>query len=114
MKALLLVAIAFAVLSTPSFASSNSQMVQFFEAVTVGSMQFPAGEYKVTWNGTGPKVQVSLARDGKKPVTVEAKLVPQDNPEQGITVEAKNGATLLHAIRLKHCSLLLDDDSIHN
>jgi len=94
-------------LSIPAFAASNSQTVSLPTAVQVGSTQLPAGDYKVTWTGTGDGVQVTLAKKGVQPVTVSAKVVEQKHDHTGVTTNAIGGKDVLTVIFLSKVSVVL-------
>lgn len=51
-----------ALLSISALAASNSQTVILGHAVKVGATELPAGDYKVSWTGTGNSVQVTIAK----------------------------------------------------
>ena len=74
MKRLLASFLAFATLTTPLLAAKKST-VTITENVTVGLTQIRAGEYKLSYEGEGPTVKVTLTRDGGAPVVLDAKLV---------------------------------------
>jgi len=94
-------------LSIPAFAASNSQTVNLPSAVQVGSTQLPAGDYIVTWTGTGDNVQVTLAKKGVQPVTVPAKVVKQTHDHTGVTTNSVGDKTTLQVILLSKVSLIL-------
>ena len=104
MKRLFYCALILAFLSIPAFAAKNSQTVNFSDAVTVGGTQLPAGEYKVTWDGTGSSVQVTLEQKGAshpKTATVPAKVVEQKNDRSGFRIDTKGGVNTLMALQFK-------------
>jgi hypothetical protein len=94
--------------SVPAFASRNSQTVNLTENVKVGSTQIPAGDYKVTWTGSGSNAQVTLAQGGKAFVTVPAKVVEEKHNLSGFTINTKDGADVLETIELSNVSLVLE------
>ena len=103
------IAIILTFLSIPSFAAKNEQTVTFSNAVTVGSAKLPAGDYKVTWTGTSPNVQVTLVqKDARHPatVTVPAKLVDQKNDRTAFTTGCDNGVNKLEQLQLKNENLV--------
>jgi len=65
MKRLSTYALMLALAAAPSFAAKNSQSLNFATPVKIGANEIPAGDYKVTWNGTGDNVQVTIAENGK-------------------------------------------------
>jgi hypothetical protein len=94
-------------LSVPALAASNSQTVSISSAVQVGSTQLPAGEYKVSWTGSGDSAQVTLSKKGVQPVTVPAKVVEQKHDHTGVTTDTKGDKEILQVIFLSRVSLVL-------
>lgn len=93
-------------------AAKNTQSVNLPENVTVGSAQLPAGDYKLSWTGTGSTVQVTLEQKGvKKPITttVPAKLVDQKRPVNSLVIDHKDGANKLQVLQFTKFSLLFAD-----
>lgn len=96
-------------LSIPAFAAKNAQNINFPEKLTVGTTQLPAGDYKVTWTGTGPTVQVTLVQKNvSHPLTstLPAKLVDVSNGHTGLTFANENGANVLQTIQLNKINLV--------
>ncbi|HWG19325.1 MAG TPA: hypothetical protein VG225_02270 [Terracidiphilus sp.] len=109
MKRLLGYAILLAAFSVPAFAAKNSQSVTLSTPVTVGATQLPAGDYKVSWTGTGSSVQVTLEQKGTQhpaTVTVAAKLVEAKNAHVQLTTSTQAGVNTLQTIDLNHVSLV--------
>ena len=94
-------------LAVPAFAATKSQTVQLPTAVQVGSTVLPAGDYKVTWTGTGTSAQVTLAAKGLATVTVPAKVVEQQNNHSGISTSTQGGKEVLQTILLSNVNLVL-------
>ena len=110
MKRLFASAIVLSFLSVPAFAARHSQSVMVPETVAVAGTQLPAGQYKVTWTGSGPSVQVTLKQQGvhtPATATVQARLVNQDNGYNAVTTDAKSGVNTLVQIQLNHVDLVL-------
>jgi hypothetical protein len=110
MKRVLGCALILGLLSVPGFAASNSKNVNFPEKLTVGTTQLPAGDYKVTWTGTGPTVQVSLEQKNVThplTATVPAQLVEVQNGHTGLTINNNNGVSTLEQIQLNKINLVL-------
>jgi len=107
MKHAFSIALIVALLSIPAFAADNSQTVTFHDPVKVGSSQLPAGDYKISWTGTGSSVQVTISKKGVAPVTLPAKLVEQKHNRSGVTTNAVNGSNVLQTILLSHVSLIV-------
>jgi hypothetical protein len=93
-------------LAIPSFAAKNSQTVTIPAAVQVGSTTLPAGDYKVTWTGSGATAQVTLAKKGATPVTVPAQVVEQKNNHSGVSINTESGKGVLKAIFLNNINLV--------
>jgi hypothetical protein len=49
--------------------------LQTFDAVQVNGKSLPPGEYKLTWEGTGPNVQLNILKNNKVVATSEAHVV---------------------------------------
>jgi hypothetical protein len=58
----------------------------------VNGTTLPAGEYVAKWSGSGPTVQVSIARDGKTVVTAPATLVQSEGKASLTAAEIQNSA----------------------
>lgn len=90
-------------------AAKNSQTVVLNTSVQVNSVTLPAGDYKVTWIGTGSDVKVTLSHRGIAPVTVQAKLVEEKNSHVSVTItSAPGGVGTLQSIKLHDVSLILN------
>jgi hypothetical protein len=104
MKRLLSFAVVLSSLSIPAFAAKNSQTITLASPTTVGSTKLPAGEYKLSWTGSAPDVQVTLEqKDAKHPatVTLPAKLTSEKHAFTTLTTEHNAGALNLQSIQLK-------------
>jgi len=98
--------------SVPAFAGKNSDTVRIPSNVSVGTTQIPAGSYKVTWTGSGPDVQLTLAQNGKTLVSVPAKVVAEKNGPSGIVTNTESGAEVLREIHLSNLSLVLSGATV--
>jgi len=107
MKRTLGFALMLASLSVPALAAKNSQTVTFGDPVRVGSTQLPAGDYKVSWTGSGPNVQVTIGDKGKNTVTVPAKLVDAKNGHVAVLTDTVGGVSTLETIQLDKLSLVI-------
>ena len=54
--------VAVALLLTTAAFAANKESLKVFDPVQVSGKQLPAGNYTVTWEGTGPSVDVTIAR----------------------------------------------------
>jgi hypothetical protein len=100
-------ALAILALSLPAFAAKNSATITLASPATVGSTKLAAGDYNVSWTGADANVQVTIAQNGKKVVTVPAKLVSAKNGYSSIDTSTVNGVTTVKAIMLDKITLEL-------
>jgi hypothetical protein len=107
MKRLFGVILGCTLLAVPALAAKNSQTVTIPTAVQVGSTVLPAGDYKVSWTGSGDSAQVTIAKKGVAPVTVPAKVVEQKNDHSGVSTGAQDGKAVLQTILLNDVKLVL-------
>jgi hypothetical protein len=108
MKRLFGFAVLISLLSLPAFAAKNEQMVNFADTVTVGATKLPAGQYKISWTGTAPNVQVTIVQqDARHPVTAtaSAKLVDEKHSSIQFTTGDQAGVTTLQHLQLRSVSL---------
>jgi hypothetical protein len=88
------------VLATGASAATKGSL-KLEEPVSVNGMRLAKGEYKVTWEGTGPNVQLSVIQSKKIVATVPARLVELSRPGLGQgygTRKNEDGTTLLTGI----------------
>ncbi len=64
-------------LATSAFAA-NKGSVQFNDPVTVNGKQVAAGEYNLTWDGSGPNVELNILKGKNVVATVPARMVDLD------------------------------------
>jgi len=93
-------------LAVPALAAKNSQTITIPASVQVGSSVLPAGDYKVTWTGSGDSAQVTIAKKGVAPVTAAAKVVEHKNDHSGVATGTQNGKQVLQTILLKDVNLV--------
>ncbi len=74
-------------LLTTGASAATKGSLKLEEAVSVNGMQLAKGEYKVTWEGTGPNVELSIIRSKKIVATVPARLVDLNRPGRGRDTE---------------------------
>ena len=103
-------ALMLALAAAPAFAAKNSQSLNFATPVKVGANEIPAGDCKVTWNGTGDNIQVTFAQNGKS-FTIPAKLVEEKHKNKGYVVSREGGTDQLQTIQLSDVSLQLEGAS---
>ena len=63
--------------ATSAFAANkgNKGSFEVFEPVTVSGHQLAPGQYKLTWDGTGPSIELMILSRGKLVATVPARLI---------------------------------------
>ncbi len=63
-------------LAASAFAAGTGKgTLRLYESVDVQGKQLPPGDYKVEWNGEGPKVELSIASGKQTVVSVPAQVV---------------------------------------
>lgn len=105
------IALLLVLFALPSFAANKSRVVTFSGTVQVGSTQLPAGDYKVSWTGTGNDIQITIAAKGVQPVTVKAQLVNEKHDYTGVSTTKVNGNQVLDAILFPDLSLNIQNAS---
>jgi len=88
-------------------AAQNASNVTFHSPMQVGSTTLPAGEYKATWTGSGPDVQLTIETRGQKSVTVPARLDTVKSSYRSLETNDVNGVTVLQKIVLEKLTLVL-------
>ncbi len=109
MKRSFAIAFLLVLFTLPSFAANKSQVVTFTGTVQVGATQLPAGDYKVTWTGTGKDVQVTIAAKGKPSVTAKAQLVNEKHDYTGVSITKVNGTQVLDGIVFPNVTLSIQN-----
>jgi hypothetical protein len=92
--------------AAPAFASKKPPTVTIPAAVQVGSTQVPAGDYTLTWTGSGSNVQATLALKGKTVVAFSATEI-DGKSNQGVETHAQGGVQILDRIQLNNVTLVL-------
>jgi hypothetical protein len=107
MKSFFVLACMLLLSSAAAFAGPKNQTVTIPDAVQVGSTLVPAGDYKLTFTGNGPEVQVTLARQKGTPITFLAKTVA-GKYDPGVDTMTAGGVLVLESIQLSTVSLVLE------
>lgn len=90
--------------------SKDSEHITLVDSVMLAGTQLKAGDYRVSWEGTGPVVQVTFKRGDKVIVTAPARLVNEGSPYDG-AIQMKTMDTnvrVLEGIQWKKKSLVFD------
>jgi hypothetical protein len=111
MKRLLIVLTLLSTFSLAALAAdAGSGSVRLTSAVKVGSTELPAGNYKVTWTGTGNNAEVTL-KQGKYSVTAPAQVVDAKHSQDAYATKAENGSRILTEIQFRDKTLLLNSST---
>ena len=89
-------------------ADSGSGKIRLDSAVKVGTTELPAGDYKVTWTGSGSNTEVTLTQ-GKTKVTTPAQLVEVRRNTDAISTRSENGSRVLTEIQFQKQTLVLQN-----
>src|SRR5215469_14744072 len=89
-------------------AQSGSGKIHLTNSVKVGSTELPAGDYKVTWTGSGDKAQVTLTQ-GKNVATTTARIEAAHQNNDAVTVTSQNGNRILDEIQVHGTTLVLQN-----
>jgi hypothetical protein len=76
----------------------------------VAGTELKPGDYHITWEGSGPVVQVTFKRGDKVSVTTKARLVNESSPYDG-ALQMKtmdNNTKMLEGIQWKKKALVFD------
>lgn len=107
MKRLLSIAFMCALFATPLFAS-KATTVTIPEAVSVGSTQIASGEYKLSYEGAGPDVKVTLTRPRSPSVVLDAKFEAGKTNSISVTLATVDGVRVLRQIDLRSGTLVFE------
>jgi len=109
-KILFAAAMVFAVPALAFAASKNSANVSLDQPVNVAGTQLAPGQYKLSWEGTGPDVTVVFTQGKKTIATTSAKLVSNRNNQEAIeTTTAGDNKSVLQAVDLKNLTLQFEN-----
>jgi plasmid replication initiation protein len=106
MKIIAAVTLILASLSIPAFAAKNAQSITLMTTTKIASTQLSAGDYKVSWTGSGSAVQVTFTQKGKTVATISATAVPAKNPSMMLEFNTVNGVNVLNAIDMEKLKLV--------
>src|SRR5271157_5419552 len=109
MKRLSSLLILLTMISIAAFAAEGgSGKVRLDSAVKVGSTELPAGEYKVTWTGSGANSEVTLVQ-GKTKVTAPAQVLEVRRSNDAVATKSENGSRVLTEIQFQKETLVLQN-----
>ena len=81
-------------LAASAFAAGTGKgSLHLYESVEVQGKQLGPGDYKLEWNGEGPKVELNITQGKKTVATVPAELitVARKNPTDGYSSQKAEG-----------------------
>jgi hypothetical protein len=92
---------AFALLASANLhAATKGQIdVQLLQPASIAGQQLKAGEYRVSWEGAGQDVAITVTK-GKSRIETRAKLVERRNEQKGVVLK-KNGDGSLHVTEFR-------------
>ena len=94
-------------LAVGAFAADGGRgKVRLDSAVKVGATELPAGDYKVTWTGSGDNAQVTL-KQGKTSATTTAQIVSIRRNSDAVATKNENGSRVLTEIQFRDATLVL-------
>jgi len=102
-------------LATGAFAADKGSL-ELNSPASIGGKQLAAGDYRLTWQGDGPTVQLSVLKGNKVVVTTRARVVNVDHPSErneSVVTQDGNGSRSLAEIRLsgRKYVLAIDEDT---
>lgn len=107
---LLFIAVAFTSSTAIARDTKDSEHITLNDPVMVAGTLLKAGDYRVSWDGTGPVVQVTFKHGDKVLVTAPARLVNETSPYDGAIQMKTVGADarVLQGIQWKKKALVFD------
>jgi phenolic acid decarboxylase len=110
MKRILGLGLLLGLLCLPVLAAKNSHGFNLGDDLRVGDVQIPKGHCEVTWTEpTGSQVQLTIRTADKKTVTVPARVVEMDRPNDGVSTFVSNGVRYLSELQTKKQTFVLQE-----
>jgi hypothetical protein len=106
MKRILGIALLAALCAVPAFAA-NSVTLHVGPGVMAGDIKLNEGDYKLSWDGTGASVTITLSLEGRKILTAPARVIEAKHEFPQITLSSKNGKDTMQTIELKNMTLVV-------
>ena len=80
----------------PALGARSFQSFYLPSDVRAGSAHIPQGNCEVSWTqNSGSDVQLTIKTDGKKPITLNARVIEERHPSAGISTVVDSGITYL-------------------
>jgi hypothetical protein len=106
MKSLLGIALLLLASVAPALAK-NSQVLHISQDCFVGDISIPKGEYKLSWDGTGPIVEITMTMDNKQVLKANARVMDQKHDSVVTSVSSSSGRPILQTIELKTMTMVV-------
>jgi len=95
---------------TSSLWAAQKGSVTIPQGVSVGSTHLTPGQYKVSFDGAGPNVKVTLTRSGSASIMLDAKLQPGERgAPSSVTLVTRNGTKVLKEIDINGEILVFEE-----
>ena len=89
----------------------NSANLQLDQPVKVEGNQLAPGQYKLTWEGSGPDVTVKFAEGKTIVATAPAKLVSNPSKQEAVETDGATGTAVLHAVDLRNITIQFENSA---
>jgi hypothetical protein len=107
MKRSLGIALMLVFCSIAAFAAKTTQTLHIPDTVYVGDVKVPQGDYKMSMDGAGASIEVTLVLDGRQVVKAQARMVEAKHDQVNVTISNRDGKEILQTIELKNGTLVL-------
>jgi D-serine deaminase-like pyridoxal phosphate-dependent protein len=112
MKRILGVALLLSLFSLPLLAGKNSQEFFLPSDVRIGDAQLPAGHCNVVWTEpSGSQVQLTIRTEGKKPITLPARMVERNQGSVAVQTFVAKGVRYVQEFDTKTARFIVQDPS---
>lgn len=109
MKRILAFGLLFMLSSVALFAAKNSYTFYLSNDVLAGTVQIPRGQCEMTWNeAPGKQVILTIKAQGKKTLTVPARMVDEKRDRPGMSTSTVDGVTHLQEIDTRNARFIIE------
>ena len=91
--------------------TKNSANLQLDQPVKVAGSQLAPGQYKLTWEGSGPDVTVNFAEGKTIVASAPAKLVSNPNKQEAVETDSATGTAVLQAVDLRNITIHFENSA---
>jgi hypothetical protein len=106
MKKLIGTVLLYALTASPVFAA-KAHTINIPADASIAGTQVAAGTYKLSYEGSGVAVKVTLAKQGGAPIILDAKVAPSNGPD-AVMLDTVNGVRVVREIDLRSVALVFD------